>query len=219
MSSRRSFLESLGLISLGGIGGYIASEIELLELIQQQQAEDQPQDTENQPQGTPNDSTKQELSVPFTATFENGLNGWTVNQRFRSGEDRAPSDPNAGEGGYSSEYGGSVRLHVGGGQSTIGVARTVSGLTQGTEISVSYHVEASSPQPGSIGVALFAPDGDDMTDNDGYYIASNTNEVSPGSNTISASLSRDYPDGTQLRVVADVWPGEFTAFVRQVRVQ
>lgn len=219
MSGRRNFLESLGLISLGGIGGYLASEIEVLELIQQQETEEQPQNTGSRPQETPSESTTQRLSVPFTATFENGLDGWTVNQRFRSGEDRAPSDPNAGEGGYSSEYGGSVRLHVGGGQSTIGVARTVSGLTQGAEVSVSYHVEASSPQPGGVGVALFAPDGDDMTDNDGYYVASNTNEVSPGSNTISASLSRDYPDGTEVRVVADVWPGEFTAFVRQIQIQ
>ena len=50
------------------------------------------------------------IAVPFEATFDNDLNGWTVNQRFRTGDKREPGAGNfdqdmltAGDGGYSIE--------------------------------------------------------------------------------------------------------------------
>lgn len=157
----------------------------------------------------------------FDETFDDGLGDWVVNRRFRTGEDRAPANPPAGDGGYSEQYGGSVRLHVDGGPSTIGVARDVSGLDEGTTIATEFTVGADEPQPGFVGIALFEPDGDDMTDTDGYFLSaygSGGGRVASGDHRVTGTLPRDYPDGTELRVVADVWPGEFTAYVTRIRV-
>jgi len=159
---------------------------------------------------------------PYTETFDDGLDGWTVNRRFRTGEDRAPENPPAGDGGYSEQYGGSARLHVDGGPSTVGVAHDFAGLDAGTTVAVDFRVDASAPQPGLVGIALFEPDGDDMTDTDGYFLTAygsgGNNRIASGQHHIEAPLPRDYPDGTELRVVADVWPGEFAAYVTRIQV-
>jgi hypothetical protein len=158
------------------------------------------------------------LSVPFTAEFTDGLDGWHVDQRFRTSDEFVAEwgRPAAGEGGYSDQYDGSVRLRVDGGPSTIGVARNVSGLTAGTEVTVSYHTSASSPQPGKVAVVVYAPDGDDEYES---IVARNRGSVESGTHTITGTVSRDYPNGTEVRVVADVWPGEYTIHVDNVSTE
>jgi hypothetical protein len=151
---------------------------------------------------------KSQLEPPFTESFDSGIGDWTVDQRFRLPEQGS----NSGDGGYSDEYGGSVRLRVDGGPSTIGVGHPTTRIDRGTTISTTVQVEASGSQPGNISLALFAPDGDDEVD----ARFTNNGDVTSGEVEISGTVEEDYPEGTEVRVWADVWPGEFTAYVTEI---
>ena len=147
-------------------------------------------------------------SIPFETTFDGGLDGWTVDQRFRTGDLRDGS-PTAGDGGFSSEYGGSVRLHVDGGPSSIGVARNTTGLPNGTRITARYESSTFTSEPGTIRLLLYPP---------GNY---NQNEIQiaaegDSDGVLSGIVPRDLPAGTQIRVTAAVWPGEYTTYVTNV---
>lgn len=148
------------------------------------------------------------LSVPFTTTFDNGLEGWTINQRFRTGDERAGS-PTPGDGGLSAEYSGSVRLHVDGGPSTIGVARNTTGLSEGTQITARYESSTFASEPGNVRLLLYPP---------GNY---NQNEIQIADEgdpdgVLIGIVPRDLPAGTQARLTADVWPGEYTIYVTNI---
>jgi hypothetical protein len=149
-----------------------------------------------------------QLEAPFTETFDSGIGDWTVDQRFRLPE----QGPNPGDGGYSDQYGGSVRLRVDGGPSTIGVGHPTTGIDAGTTISTTVQIEASGSQPGNISLALFAPDSDDEVD----ARFTNDGNVTSGEIEINGTVEEDYPEGTEIRVWADVWPGEFTAYVTEI---
>ena len=157
-------------------------------------------------------SDEGQIELPFTEKFESGLNGWNINQRFRTGDERKPADPTRGDGSYSEEYGGSVRLHVDGGPSTIGVARETTGIEAGTTITATTQVEARGTQPGNIDITIFAPDGDDNED----ARSSNDGDVSSGETVVSLTVEESYPAGSEIRVLCDVWPGEFTAYVTEI---
>jgi hypothetical protein len=148
-----------------------------------------------------------QIELPFTEQFEDGLNGWTVDQRYR-----LPRGSNPGDGGYSDKYGGSVRLHVDGGPSTIGVGHETTGIDAGTTITATAEVEARSSQPGNISVAIFAPDGDDSPD----ARSSNDGDVTSGETAVSLTAEEAYPAGSEIRVWSDVWPGEFSAYVTEI---
>ncbi|MEZ3163923.1 VWD domain-containing protein [Halorubrum sp. RMP-47] len=148
------------------------------------------------------------ISIPFEATFDEGLEGWTVNHRFRTGDERDGS-PTPGDGGFSTEYGGSVRLHVDGGPSTIGVARNATGLSNGTRITARYESSTFASEPGNIRLLLYPP---------GNY---NQNEIQLANEgdpdgVLSGTVPRDLPAGTQVRVGAAVWPGEYTIYVTNI---
>jgi surface glycoprotein (TIGR04207 family) len=148
------------------------------------------------------------LSVPFTTTFDNGLEGWTVNQRFRTGDERAGS-PTPGDGGFSAEHGGSVRLHVDGGPSSIGVARNTTGLSEGTQITARYESSTFASEPGNVRLLLYPP---------GNY---NQNEIQIADEgdpdgILTGIVPRDLPAGTQIRLTAGVWPGEYTIYVTNI---
>lgn len=150
------------------------------------------------------------LLVPFNASFNDGLAGWKVNQRFRTGDKRA-GQPAPGDGGFSTEYNGSVRLHVDGGPSTIGVARNTSGLPNGTRISTNIESNNFTGEPGSVRLLLYPPGNRNQNE---IQIASTSQ---PG--IITGTVPRDLPAETQIRVTADVWPGEYTVYVTNISAQ
>lgn len=161
---------------------------------------------------TPNSGSDQLLSLSFTESFEEGLNGWVVNQRFRTGEDESPDNPTPGDGGHSDRFDGSVRLHVDGGPSTIGVARSTTGIAEGSKLTTTVYVEADGGQPGNISLAIFAPDGDDSPDER----TANDGKVTSGEIEITHTVQAEYAEGAEIRVWADVWPGEYTVYVQEI---
>jgi hypothetical protein len=234
MALRREILSYIGTGAIGGMIGYYAGVKELLGIQQESRPrqpgkqgstsptpevitdppETPPPET-TEPTATPRTTTEM-LSVPFTEDFSGGINGWETGLRYRTGEEREPDNPPAGEGSYSGEYGGSVRLRVEGGPSTIGVGRTLDGLPSGATVSVTYYIEASSPQPGKVGTPVFAPDGDDMAET---WAARNEGSVDPGEHTVTGTVEQSYPANTEIRVTADVWPGSFTAYITRISIE
>jgi len=222
---RRDILSYVGTGAIGGIVGYYVGVKELLG-IQSASTDVEPSGEETEETATPapqrgtdgqpsGESPADLLSTPFTETFESGLNGWTIDHRYRTDPAEAPSNPSAGEGSYSEKYDGSARLHVAGGPSTLGVGRQTTGLAAGTTLSATVAVEGASSEPGNVSVAVFAPDGDDSPDER----TANNGPVSNGPIELTHTVQQAYPRGTEIRVWADVWPGEFTAYVATVRAQ
>lgn len=221
VSARRDVISYVGTAAIGGIVGYYARAKGLLGLRSSDPTgdpeESTPTPSQQQPTTTPpsEDSADGLLSPPFTERFQDGLNGWAISHRYRTDPAEAPSNPSAGEGEHSSKYGGSVRLRVSGGPSTIGVGRQTTGLTAGTTLSATVQVEEANNEPGNVTVAVFAPDGDDSPDER----TQNNGDVSNGEIELTHTVEETYPSGTEVRVWADVWPGEFTAYVVAVRAQ
>jgi hypothetical protein len=156
------------------------------------------------------------LSVPFTESFTEGLGEWVVSTRFRTGNTKEPGAGEfpqyqlvEGKGGHSTEYGGSVRLYVDGGPSAVGVARTVDGLAAGTEVRAAWESPDFEPDLGQVRLLLFPPGRGNANQN---QIATSKSPGEP----MTATLSRDYPPGTELRFVLGVWPGKHTAFVTEI---
>jgi hypothetical protein len=167
---------------------------------------------------TPNEETSEPstigaLSFPFTETFQSGLNGWEVNHRYRTDPSEAPSNPSAGDGGYSNKYGGSVRLQVNGGPSTVGVGRQTAGIPAGIALTATVQVEDAESEPGNVSVAIFAPDGDDSPDER----TKNDGDVTNGEIEVTHTAQQEYSEGAEIRVWADVWPGAFTAYVTRIQ--
>lgn len=152
------------------------------------------------------------LALSFSESFDDGLNGWVVNQRFRTGENESPENPTPGDGGYSDRFDGSVRLHVDGGPSTIGVAHSTTGISEGSKLSTTVYAEADGTQPGNVSLAIFAPDGDDSPDERSM----NDGDVTTGEIEIEHIVQEKYAEGAEIRVWADVWPGEFTVYVQHI---
>jgi hypothetical protein len=160
--------------------------------------------------GGTNDTDADALPVPFSEPFDGGLDGWTVDTRFRTG-DRFGT-PTPGDGGWSDAHGGSVRLHPDGGPSNVGVARNTTGLREGTRVVAHYESDSFEGQPGTARLLLYPP---------GEY---NENEIQIDSDsgrgenngTLVGTVPRDLPPGTQVRVTAGVWPGEYTLYVTNV---
>lgn len=148
------------------------------------------------------------LQLPFTEDFQTGLKGWTVDQRYRL----PTQGPNPGDGGHSDKHGGSVRLSVDGGPSTIGVGRQTSGISADTKLSATIEVENASSEPGNVSIAIFAPNGDDKYEER----TSNNGNVSNGTIELTHTVQSDYNSGAEIRVWADVWPGDFDAYVTQI---
>lgn len=167
-----------------------------------------------QPTGTAtqNSGSNERLSLSFSESFENGLDGWVVNQRYRTGESESPDNPTPGDGGYSDRFDGSVRLHVDGGPSTMGVAHSTTGIEEGAKLSTTVYAEADGGEPGNVSLAIFAPDGDDSPDER----TSNDGEVTTGEIEITHPVQEEYAEGAEIRVWADVWPGEFTVYVQRI---
>jgi hypothetical protein len=164
-------------------------------------------------------------SLPINQDFEDGLGEWDINQRYRTSDEFVSrfGPPEKGSGEYSENYGGSVRLSVDGAPSTIGVARNVSGLEAGTEISVTYHMSLDSPPYGKVGVALYAPNSSNQFGtlcgrcNQDTFVAKEGN-LEDGTNTISGTLKQDYPSNTEVRVLGDGWPIDFSIYVDNITV-
>ncbi|MFC6973784.1 hypothetical protein ACFQL1_02375 [Halomicroarcula sp. GCM10025709] len=156
------------------------------------------------------------VSVPFTASFPDGLGEWVVNTRFRTGNTKEPGAGEfpqyqlvEGDGGHSAEYDGSVRLHVDGRPGAVGVARTVDGLTAGTRVRAAWESPDFQPDRGQVRLVLFPPGRGNANQN---QIATSKAPGEP----MTATLSRDYPPGTELRFVLGVWPGKHTAYVTEI---
>jgi len=171
------------------------------------------------PEALPTNVETPPLSVPFTASFSDGLGEWVVDTRFRTGNTKEPGAGEfpqyrlvEGEGGQAEEHGGSVRLHVDGGPSAVGLARTVDGLTAGTRVRAAWESPDFQSDRGQVRLVLFPP---------GRGNANQTQiatSESPGE-PMTATLSRDYPPGTELRFVLGVWPGEHTAYVTAISAE
>ena len=216
MALRREILSYLGTGLMGAVAGYYAGLKGLLGIQSSETATPTDTETPNEETATetetPGSSPSSLLSLPFTETFESGLNGWEVNHRYRTDPAEEPSNPSAGDGGYSDSYGGSVRLHVDGGPSTIGVGRQTTGIPAGTELTTTVQVEDAGSEPGNVSLAIFAPDGDDSPDER----TSNNGAVTNGEIEITHTVGEEYAESAEIRVWADVWPGEFTAYVTSI---
>lgn len=168
------------------------------------------------PEQLPTNVQTPPLSVPFSESFSDGLGEWVVDTRFRTGNTKEPGAGEfpqyqlvEGDGGYSEDYGGSVRLRVDGGPSAVGVARTVDGLTAGTEVRAAWESPDFKPDLGQVRLVLFPPGQGNANQN---QIATSKSPGEP----MTATLSRDYPPGTELRFVLGVWPGKHTAYVTEI---
>ncbi|WP_277542948.1 hypothetical protein [Haloarcula laminariae] len=218
MALRREIMAYIGTGAIGGIVGYYAGVKELLGIQSHEESRvrnseepsETPSNTATETQ-EPDQSTGEQNSVPFEETFDDGLNGWTVDQRYRL----PVQGPNPGDGGYSEKYGGSVRLHVDGGPSTIGVGQEITGLSAGTELTTTVQVENARSEPGNVSLAIFAPDGDDSHDER----TSNNGSVTNGEIELTHTVEKEYAEDAEIRVWADVWPGEFTAYVTNIRAR
>ncbi|WP_324758465.1 hypothetical protein [Haloarcula montana] len=172
-----------------------------------------------QPEGLPTNVETPPLSVPFTASFTDGLGEWVVDTRYRTGDTKEPGAGEfpqyqlvKGEGGYSDEHGGSVRLRVDGGPSAVGLARTVDGLSAGTRVRAAWESPDFQPDRGQVRLVLFPPGRGNANQN---QIATSKSPGEP----MTATLSREYPPGTELRFVLGVWPGKHTAFVTEISTE
>ncbi|PSQ04799.1 hypothetical protein BRC92_03795 [Halobacteriales archaeon QS_4_69_31] len=152
-------------------------------------------------------AASQEDNTLFHNTFDNGLEGWEIGQRKNS-------DPTKGSGEWSSEYGGSIKLHVDGAPSTIQTWRSVDSLEKEDEITVQY--SPSRFAYNEAGLKLFV-----ITPEDEWVKLDEDNDQEGGNyeqdGTLKGTVSNNYPDGAEIGIHLVIWPGETTVWVEEVK--
>ena len=153
-------------------------------------------------------SSSERLQPPFNEEFEEGTSGWTVG--LPSGIGPRVTE---GDGEWSDNYDGSVRLDVDGGPSHIGVYREVGELEEGSRIVVNYESSNLEGKHGGPRLLLHLPESDKSVKID----------MDPGSDDpdgkLAGTVPRDLPAGTELEARLGVWPGEITVYITDITVQ
>ncbi|WP_152529852.1 hypothetical protein [Candidatus Halobonum tyrrellensis] len=151
------------------------------------------------------------LEPPFVEEFESSPSGWTIGLHSRADE-----RVTKGEGAWSSEYSGSIKLQVDGGPNHIGVYHPVGDLTEGTEITVNYKSPNLQGEPGGPRITLHPPDDDSFTiDMDSGGGGSGTADTD---GVLRGTLPESVPAGTEVEARLGVWPGEITVYITRVVV-
>ena len=155
-------------------------------------------------------SESDRLQSPFTEEFTSGLNGWTVN---------LPSEwaPRAseGDGSWSEKHGGSIRLHVAGGPSHIGVHRELGEVKKGSRITVNYESTNLEGSPGGPRILLHLPESDKTPRLD----MDEGQSDSTRNGTLVGTVPQNLPAGTELEIRLGVWPGEITAYITDIALK
>lgn len=148
------------------------------------------------------------LEAPFTEDFETGLNGWTIGLRDEWIGPRVTQ----GSGSWSSKHNGSVRLHVNGGPSHIGLYHDVGAIPKGTKFTITY--ESPNLNGSAGGPRIFLR----HSDVQGEKLDQDQGGQHEGDGVLEGTASKDYPEGTSLEVRLGVWPGEITVYVKDITV-
>lgn len=148
---------------------------------------------------------QESLAAPFTQTFDSGLNGWTIGLHEDAG-DRVTK----GDGEWTEEYGGSVRLHVDGGPNHIGVWKAAEAMPEGTEIQGRYETNTLAGKPGGPRLTIHPPDNDHFTVDFDQGGEGETDGILRG------TLPQDVPDETEVEFRLGVWPGDIEVFVTEM---
>ena len=155
-------------------------------------------------------SKSDRLQSPFTEEFTSGLNGWTAN---------LPSEwaPRAseGDGSWSEKHGGSIRLHVAGGPSHIGVHRELGEVKKGSRITVNYESTNLEGSPGGPRILLHLPESDKTPRLD----MDEGQSDSTRNGTLVGTVPQNLPAGTELEIRLGVWPGEITAYITDITLK